>query len=256
MTKCNITIDTSFDFTTDTPEFWEGFWDRRGGLGLGGNDPDSASKTLQEYHRQLWSKMLPCGEKMELRSGYGSSYLTWKDFRFGSDSLSVSFNYLRNRSLLEQVAETVPNYRQFVEDYMRSSYTIGAMIIFPRHQNSINQRRGTNQYICDRWDLTLECIRRHYAGEDSPLSKALKSDKKFFDLFVDFKGYVDYFFLQDCVPDDYSKVKIWYGKGDLSELYPMPKTVAEYLRWIDDQKEFTRLRNKKIEEFVKASNSI
>lgn len=243
-------VDTTFDFTTDTPGFWEGFWDRRGGLGLGGNDPDSASKTLQEYHRQLWSRLLPCGEMMNLCSGYGSNYLTWKGFRFGSDSLSVSFNYNRNRALLEKVKNSMDDYRSFVETYMRSSYTIGAMIIFPKHQNSINQRRGTNQYICDRWDLTLECIRRWYGGEESPLSGILDSDADFFKLFVSFKEYVDYFFLQDCVTDDYSKVKIWYGKGDFSEIYPMPKTVEEYLKWIDDQKDFVQLRNKRIDDFV------
>lgn len=131
-----------------------------------------------------------------------------------------------------------------------SSYTIGPMIIFPKHQNSINQRRGTNQYICDRGDLTLECIRRWYGGEESPLSGILDSDADFFKLFVSFKEYVDYFFLQDCVTDDYSKVKIWYGKGDFSEIYPMPKTVEEYLKWIDDQKEFVQLRNRRNDDFV------
>lgn len=42
---------------------------------------------------------------------------------------------------------------------------------------------------------------------------------------------------------------VW--KGDFSEKYPMPEAVEEYLKWIDDQKEFVRLRNKRIEEFVK-----
>ena len=26
-------IDTSFDFTTDTEGFWDGFWERKNGLG-------------------------------------------------------------------------------------------------------------------------------------------------------------------------------------------------------------------------------
>jgi len=34
----------------------------------------------------------------------------------------------------------------------------------------------------------------------------VKNDKEFFELFVDFKGYIDYFYLQDCVSYDYSKV--------------------------------------------------
>lgn len=40
-------IDTSFDFTTDSPGYWDGFWERNAGLGAGGSDPDNASPTLQ-----------------------------------------------------------------------------------------------------------------------------------------------------------------------------------------------------------------
>ena len=32
------------------------------------------------------------------------------------------------------------------------------------------------------------------AGEESPLSKVIEGDKAFYDLFIDFKGYVDFFF--------------------------------------------------------------
>ncbi len=59
-------IDTDFDFTTDTPHFWDGFWERKGGLGYCGNDPDSRSPTLRRYHSILWSRELPDGRKMEL----------------------------------------------------------------------------------------------------------------------------------------------------------------------------------------------
>ena len=75
-----------------------------------------------------------------------------------------------------------------------SPYTIESIVIFPVHAYSMNQRRGTIILISDRWDLTLECIRRHYAGGESPLSKVIETDKSFYDLFVDFKGYVDFFF--------------------------------------------------------------
>ncbi len=242
-------IDTTFDFTTDTPGYWDGYWERKGGIGAGGNDPDASSRTLQNYHRLLCSRKLPCGERMELCSGYGSNYLTWRGFRFGSDSIAVSFRYERNRELLTDVKRTVSDYRAFIENYVRASYTMGGMIIFPKHQNSINQLRGTNSLIRDRWDLTLECIRRHYAKEDSPLSDVMNRDDDSFELFVDFKGYVDYFFLQDCVTEDYSKVKIWLGKGDFTEEYPMPKTVKEYLEWIRIQLEFVKQRNSRIQTF-------
>ena len=36
------------------------------------------------------------------------------------------------------------------------------MIIFPKLRGSMNQDRGTNPMISDRWDLSLECIKRYY----------------------------------------------------------------------------------------------
>ena len=54
---------------------------------------------------------------------------------------------------------------------------------------------------------------------------------------------------QDCVTEDYSKVKMWLGKGDYTEKYPMPKTVKEYLEWIRIQLEFVKQRNARIQTF-------
>ena len=111
----------------------------------------------------------------------------------------------------------------------------------------MNRARGCHPKICDSWDLTLECIRRYYAGEPSPLDKALWESKHFFDLFVDFKGYVDFFFLQDCV-DEYYNVKFWLDTP-LFENNPIPKTLDSYLAWVDSQIEFATNRNKRIKEY-------
>ncbi len=111
----------------------------------------------------------------------------------------------------------------------------------------MNQRKGCHPLIGDRWDLTLECIRRFYIGEDSPLSSAINTDAAFYELFVDFKGYVEYFFLQDCVSEDYSSVIIWQGKGDFNES-PYPQNVDQYLDWIKTQLDFTDRRNRRIAE--------
>ena len=241
-------IDTNFDFTTDTKGYWENYWDRNDSLGGGGSDPDAVSPTLQEYHRQLWSKQLPNGETMELKKGYGANYLTWKDFRFGSDSIIVSFRYKKYRYMIEKVKQKVPDYKAFYEKHTRKSYTIGGFIIFPRHRNSINQNKGTNVLVSDRWDLTLECIRRYYNGENSPLYSILMTDKEFFDLFVDFKGYVDFFLLQDAVSDDYSKVKIWCGNTEFADS-GLPKTVEEYFQFIELEYDFLGKRNKRIKNY-------
>jgi len=66
MTRSFSSIDTSFDFTSDSPGYWEDFWSRRDGLGAGGCDPDVCSPMLRNYHRILWSRTLPNGDIMDL----------------------------------------------------------------------------------------------------------------------------------------------------------------------------------------------
>ena len=151
--------------------------------------------------------------------------------------------------MIERVAQSLKDYRAYMEDYIHRSYTIGGEIIFPKRMGGINQSRGCNQLIKDRWDLTLECIRRFYINEKSPLTEVLYKEKDFFDLFIDFKGYVDYFYLQDCVSDDYKKVNFWIGEGSF-EPFPLPKTVDEYLKWIEKELEFVEMRNDRIKNAI------
>lgn len=238
-------IDVEFDFTSDTKDYWKDYWTGDPLLGCVNQDPDCASKTMQLYHKILYSKPLPNGEIMDLRIGNGAEYLTWRSFRFGSDSIIASFRYKRYKSMIEQVAKSLPDYHAYMEDYIHRSYTLGGEIIFPKRMGGINQSRGCNQFIKDRWDLTLECIRRFYINEKNPLSDVLLRDKEFFELFVDFKGYVDFFYLQDCVSSDYSKVTFWLGNGEF-EPFPLPKTVEEYLKWIENELDFVERRNNRI----------
>ncbi len=241
-------IDLNFNFTTDTPNYWDNYWDNIYGKSL--HDPDAESKTLQKYHQILWSKQLPNGDFLNLIIGRGSNYLTWNDFRFGSDSIIASFRYKKNKKLMDKVVNELPNYREFMQNYIDKSYTIAGSIIFPKKQGGINQSRGCNPHIVDRWDLTLECIRRYYANEESPLSLVLKQNKDFFDLFVNFKGYVDFFYLQDCVSADYKSVIMWLPSG-LGEKHPFPKTVEEYVLWIKNQLEFVEKRKDRIKASLK-----
>mgnify|MGYP004679002701 FL=1 len=244
-------IDTKFDFTSDTPNYWDGFWNND--LGHSAKDPDSKSQTLRDYHCLLWSRQLPCGDIMELMDGKSKYYLKWKDMYFGSDSILVSFRHADKSGILSEVRNKVDNYRDFVEKYMRDFYSIGGMIIFPQHRFSLNCARGCNKRICDRWDLTLECIRRFYQGIESPLSKSLNRDKDFFNLFVDFKGYVDFFFLQDCVDEDYTHVNLWLG-SEYFERNPFPHNAEEYLSWINKEYDFLKKRNLRIMKFCHSSS--
>lgn len=99
-----------------------------------------------------------------------------------------------------------------------------------------------NPLICDRFDLTLECIRRYYAGVSSPLYEVLCSDGAFFDLFGDFRGYVDFFLLQNLVSEDYSVVRFWDGWKNFSD-NQIPQTVEVYLEFLEREVEFVGRRN-------------
>ena len=68
--------------------------------------------------------------------------------------------------------------------YERAFYTIGGFTVFPVHPQSLNQVRGTDSRIADRFDLTVEGLRQHYLGEhENPLAGVLKVDADYFRLF-------------------------------------------------------------------------
>lgn len=232
-------IDVNFNFTTDTSGFWDGFWNSGLGNHCKSSDPDAISKTLKEYHRILWSRKLPNGQVMKLADN--GDYLGWGDFRFASDILITGQRYERKREVLEDV----PNYRQFVEEFVSKAYTIGNFIIWPKHNNSINQVRGTCPGICDRFDLTLDCIKKYYSGETSELYDVLVGDKKFFDLFVDFNGFVDFFYLGAWVKEvdgEYKVINLLPGNDVL------PKNSTAYIKYVENALGVIEQRNDDIKE--------
>src|SRR5262245_63177587 len=99
------------------------------------------------------------------------------------------------------------------EAFNRLGYTIGGMMVFPGNKvggaMTINGARGCNARIADRFDLTMECIRRYYLGEPSPLRDTLARYADFFGLFGDFAGYTDFFHLEDLVDEATSVVRLF-----------------------------------------------
>ena len=115
---------------------------------------------------------------------------------------------------------------------------------------TINGARGVNHKIKDRFDLTLECIRLHYLNRTSPLSEVLQRYGVFFSLFKDFKGYVDFFLLQDLIEEDYSSVKLFLPLSAFGQP-PLPSNVEEYLIYKDNMMNFVAARNQRIEDSLK-----
>lgn len=227
-------IDTAFDVRTDA----------------GGRDPDRYSTTLRLYHQQLWSKPLPSGALFDLdarlhhKSGLGEFWLS-------SDSIVHTYTgWSRPRRLVEILA-AIPSEEKTA--FYDLACTVGAFLVFPvgtyvdgKLQQSVNQRRGMHPLIRDRFDLTLECIRRHYAGSDSPLGKVLAIHADFFNLFDNFRGYVEYFLLQDLVDIDFDSVLFLNDFDDFSG-EPLPAASAEdYREYMRRSMAFTQARNGRI----------
>ena len=125
-----------------------------------------------------------------------------------SEILAVTMRWF----LASGTSRTSPiRYRQH-RSFMHIGYTIGGMMVFPANRvngrMTINGARGCHPRIRDRFDLTVECIRRHYLDEKpNPLGKTLALYNDFFELFGDFVGYVEFFLLQDLVDEVTSTVE-------------------------------------------------
>ena len=230
-----LQIDTNFNFYSDSK----------------GGDPDSTSPTLRRYHKMLWSKVLPNGETFELSDTKAGSYLYHRsvqgEFFLGSDAITHSYkNHKRKTWLTEQIPGEV-------KELFDAGSTIGAYIIFPNNRidgkHTINQARGVNSLIDDRFDLTLECIRRFYLSKESPLYSTLLRYKKYFELFQDFEGYIHFFLLNDLV-DENGNIKFYLPFDDFITR-PVFSDVGEYLSYKNEVIEFIGSRNKRIEDYIK-----
>lgn len=223
-------IDVTFDSRSDTPF---------------GRDPDTHSKTLRRYHKLLWSKRLPSGAHFELDDTRRGSYLYHRselgEFSLSSDTVIPSFKWVPH------IKASIP--KSDIEEFSAVGYTIGGMMVFPRNRIdrkwTINQARGCTKAIRDRFDLTVECIRRHYNAESSPLTGVLERYASFFELFTDFRGYVEFFLLQDLVADDFSTVRIFQPFDDFRGS-PIPASVNEYHSYKTASIAFIQARNERI----------
>ena len=230
-----LIIDINFNFYSDS----------------NGGDPDSTSPTLRRYHKILWGKPLPNGSLFELFDNKNGAYLYHRsglgEFYFGSDAITHSYkNHKRKRWLTEQIPGEV-------NELFDKGSTIGAYIIFPNNRidgnHTINQARGVNSIIDDRFDLTLECIRLFYLGEDSPLYSTLLRYKNFFDLFDGFMGYIHFFLLDDLI-DENGKIR-FYLPFDCFRTRPAFSDIGQYLSYKKGVMDFIKTRNKRIENYIK-----
>ncbi|RYF54696.1 MAG: hypothetical protein EOO27_23025 [Comamonadaceae bacterium] len=226
-----MTLDTSFDFRSDA----------------GGLDPDTHSPTLRNYHQRLWSKPLPNGKMFDLVTTTPNAYLHHRSdlgqFFLASDSVIATLTG-RAKRLTDQLNEGDR------AEFHRVGYTIGGMMVFPGDRRegkmTLNGARGFHPRIADRLDLTLECIRRHYVGEPSPLGDTIARYSDFFALFDDFAGYAEFFHLQDFVSDDSSAVDFLHSFDDFTTP-AVPATLDTYMEYRRRSIEKVKARNRRID---------
>ena len=226
-----IEIDINFDFRKDSVC----------------GDPDADSPKLYQYHTVLWSKPLPNGSAFNLKSvligGNFGRFLLQNNLydNLSSDRMCPHFVGKYNKDFEGWISEDEK------EEFKHIVRTIGGHIVFPAHKKNgftINQARGVNRKICDRFDLTLECIRLFYLNKQSPLFDAIVRYEDFFKLFECFEHYVNFFLLQDFVDEDYN-VKFCLPCKNF-ERPPLPQNIDEYIAYRTLTIEQIKKRNNRI----------
>lgn len=179
--------DPSFDVRSDTPP---------------GLDPDAHSATLRRYHQALWSKKLHDGRAITWDISNPARYLFHQSamgtFTLTSDSIIPTYSrWVRMAHIITQIDDAER------DAFLRVAYGVAGFMVWPGDRRpgvqTINMERGTNAAISDRMDLTLECVRRHYARSPNPLERTLEAYADFFALFGDFTGFAEFFLFQDLV---------------------------------------------------------
>ncbi len=195
---------------------------------------------------------MPNGDLFALSDDKPKVYLHYKtlarDFELGSDAVMQTFTRWESMRAITGDPSLDEN-----EAFRAIGYTIGGMMLFPSNKVdgkiTINVARGFNRWtIADRMNLTLECIRRHYLSEWSPLAEVLGRYADFFALFRDFRGYVDFFLLQDLVTDD--EVRFFINFEDFRSA-AVPRDRDTYLEFRRRSIKFTVARNLRIADTVR-----
>lgn len=193
---------------------------------------------------------LPSGNGVSLTIKGANKYtlvalVNKNEVEYSSDCIVMTMQkWKRMQTLLNQIP------KEELESFDALTNTIGSYIIFPKNQidnkPTINTIRGMSSKIKNRFDLTLECIRLYYLGQESPLYDHLTRYHSFFDLFVDFKGYVDFFLLQDLLDEQY-RILFWLPFKSFYNYQVLPTTVEDYYSYRFNVMKFVFNRNTRID---------
>lgn len=245
-------FDITFDYKSDVPK---------------GKDPDSHSPRLKEDHQLLWTKELPSSDPFELHvpalaKVRAKNYLMYeqnpdKRFTFGSDAITNSYTEWSKPATLVKAKKQLTEDQQL--RYFNPPYTIGSAMIWPvrmAHSPTMNTARGfgpEGTVIGERMDLTLECVRRHYAGEPgSPIAHVTTNYADFFELFGTFEQFVGFFHLQDLVTEG-GLINFFLPLEDF-ERPGVPITKDEYIKVRERSLDFISARGARMADWVEENH--
>ena len=230
-------INVNFDFRSDTPS---------------GKDADTFSPTLAGcITRVLWSKPLQCGELLKLNSSGAPPY--YLHHRLPSSASSGCRAMWRYRPSCTCRGSAIRSRKRSAKRSIgglddRREHRLSRPQLVDR-KRTINVARAFHPRIKDRFDLTVECIRRHYLGEPTPLAPVLARYADFFRLFGDFAGYVDFFHLQDLVNEGASTVR-FFAPFEHFIGSPVPGALDAYLAYRERAIAFIESRSRRIAAYA------
>lgn len=153
---------------------------------------------------------------------------------------------------MARIIRAIP--QEEIEDFYDLASTIGGYILFPSNrvngQPTLNGIRGFHVLIQDRFDLTLECIRRWYLEEKSPLQEDIERYRDFFTLFGNFSAYCHFFLLEDLVCEKTGQIRFWLPFEDFAVSPPLPQNLEAYLIYREKISVFARARNLRMKEYM------
>ena len=226
-------------------------------------DPDGQNPILSRWHKILWGKSLPYNKGFFTLDIKRDSYFylyhnsDLGEFFLTSDAMINEYHDYQLNGRYKEMQLIISQFsKEDFKPFCHTITTIGGYIIFPiKNGYTINQARGCNSKISDRFDLTLECIRLYYDNKINasinPLGETISRYGSFFKLFTDFKGYCDFFFLQDLTLNNYSKINFFLPfDGFLRNA--KPSSVEEYNIFKNKSIDFISKRNNRIEQYSKS----
>jgi hypothetical protein len=223
-------------------------------------DPDALSQNLYIMHENIWNFKchkfhIPQVKKLENEcklkidekniilssDSFISVYWHWRDMQPLLKKIADFCGEKSKKNLMDKEIENFGNkidserkekcfydknwnkVKKFIWFYLQKANTIGGFVVFPCINNSINTRRGNyGGIIKDRFDLTLECIRRAYQYDDfykndfNPLFGISEEDKEFFRMFGSFENYAKF----SCLNESYDSKHNWVTE-DCSAVYDL-----------------------------------